>query len=131
MMRAWFAASLVMAFIMLAHDPWMANDGHAAPPPIPAPAEAPHHQHARHGQRATPADRPADPEQHPSACTTIREATPGLRHLVRPLVTTLVAILPFATAGSATDVLARTFASGPDPDHPPDVRRALLQVYRE
>jgi hypothetical protein len=129
---------LLIAAAVAFHEVGMAMDGHGLAHEDPAPtcseiAESTHHGHhhaSRHHALASEAEAPSSAEIA-ETCRDLRAVAPLSRMAGVDLDAMPLAALP-VPATSITDLFAvtsRTVVDNP-PDHPPDVRRALYQVYR-
>ena len=117
--------AFLMALTIIAHDGVMAGDVHRPPTaPVEAPAADSQEGHAGHPHRQHEADSPdrSDPD---SECGTLAEVRPNQPELFR-------LELPLERSSALPDgsnSLLRPADRAIEPDHPPDVLRALLQVF--
>lgn len=121
-------ASVVILFIFVAHDALMTVGDHGAFPSVLAKPSPPHVDEDAANRPLLSADNGLLPFDHPSQasdCAVTRSARP-------PLVDRIdlaSVIVPNAWA-SAELTSSQIFSPRVDPGYPPDVRRALLQIYR-
>jgi hypothetical protein len=136
MTATWLRVSLLLVLSIALHDLWMAMDGHRMLHPDPAPACAEraasthHHGGHHHGEHhAAPDESGPSPAEIASTCREMRVAVPMPR-LEMELDQGPTTDLPLPETGFA---LLFAFTSpvvvNHPPAHPPDVQRALFQVY--
>jgi hypothetical protein len=128
---------LLIAAAVAFHEVGMAMDGHGLVDAQPSPtcteiAESTRHTHyhaSRHHGFAS-GDEVPSPAEIAETCRDLRAVAPIPRMVAVDLDATPAAALPMP-ATSITELFAVTSRTVVDnaPDHPPDVRRALFQVY--
>ncbi len=114
--------ALLLALTLVGHDGAMAGDAHGSPAARADSTGQHHHDaHSGHLHDTAPADR-TDPESECGPVMNVSPHRPDSSHPILP--TTLLATPP-----DQVNALILPAVRAIEPDHPPDIRRALLQVF--
>ncbi|MGN6031766.1 MAG: hypothetical protein ACTHQE_08865 [Thermomicrobiales bacterium] len=131
--RPVIALVLIAAFLL--HDGWMAHAGHIIYDDVTHPAEESHHHEDMVSTTAiVPADAVITPETSMPIsghdhCMVLRIGAPNPVPGIA-LTSSVVAILPMpVTPAGGSKHLQSTVFTEPGKSAPPDVRRALIQVF--
>ncbi len=122
----WLRIGLLLIAMILIHEMWMATSGHdlARAEPVPGCEPIEHHHHGQ--DQANPvSSRPLDMAE---VCSDIEAVAPFNREMHPALADLPAALRSDSAIAMLFASTSRTIVETP-PAHPPDVIRALFQVY--
>ena len=125
----WLRMALLVIATIVVHDVYMATTGHAVVAAGNTPATQDGDVHRHHEAPVGREHRQADPADAPGHCDPLRVAAPLNRDMSPSFDTVPTALLPDPAVLMQFASTSRDIVEKPLP-HPPDLNRALFQVYR-
>jgi len=125
----WLRVALLVIATIVVHDVYMATTGHAVVAAGNTPATQDGDVHRHHEAPVGREHRQADPADAPGHCDPLRVAAPLNRDMSPSFDTVPTALLPDPAILMQFASTSRVIVEKPLP-HPPDLNRALFQVYR-